>query len=72
MGDKYAVALGQGLKGLTPRTINVSENRLTARGAKALIENLNTNVEVLDFSHNRIGEKGIQKLCNYLEKNGQT
>jgi hypothetical protein len=44
----------------------LKNNRITEKGAKTIISNLNKNLKVLDFSDNNIGNKGSETLYSFL------
>ena len=66
IGDKYAEALGHGLKHSMAHKVNLSQNRLKPTGALKIIEGMNSNIREIDLSDNRIGESNacIEQLVN--------
>jgi hypothetical protein len=55
-GDKYVECLSQGLAKLNYNCFDFRRNRITDKGASAILQKLNTNIKVLDLSSNRIGK----------------
>jgi Leucine-rich repeat (LRR) protein len=66
IGDKYAEALGNGLKYSTANKLNLAQNRLNPTGGLKILQGLNPNVKELDISDNKLGETNdcIDHLAN--------
>jgi hypothetical protein len=56
IGDKYAEALGNGLKLSIANKLNLASNRLKPQGGLKILQNLNFGLRELDLSNNKIGE----------------
>ena len=56
IGDKYAEALGSGLKLSVVNKLNLAQNRLHPSGGLKVLQGLNFGVRELDLSNNRLGE----------------
>lgn len=55
-GDKYVECLSQGLGRLNYNSFDFRRNRITDKGASAILSKLSLNIKVLDLSNNRIGK----------------
>lgn len=60
-------ALSSGMKCIPDfYQFNISDNRITEKGAVKIIQDLNQNIKLLDISNNNIGAKGCEMLSNYI------
>ncbi len=57
-GDKYVECLSQSLARLNYNSFDFRRNRITDKGASAILSKLSLNIKVLDLSNNRIGRQG--------------
>ena len=71
MGDTYAEALSKGLRFKQIEKASLTENRLTSKGAKAIIAGFSPKLKYLNLSKNKIGIGGINCLCQYMQKDGR-
>lgn len=67
IGDKYADALGSGLKYSSASKVNICSNRLKPEGGLKIIKGLNTNIKDIDLSSNQLGQTGA--CMEYLISN---
>ena len=72
MGDEYAAAVSKSVRHLRPIEINLSDNRLSAKGASEIIGNLSPYTKHLDLSKNKMGESGIKTITNFLESRAES
>jgi Ran GTPase-activating protein (RanGAP) involved in mRNA processing and transport len=71
MGDKYAEVLSEGLKtSNSVSTLQLSNNRLTSRGADLILSQLTKHTQFIDLSNNNIGSIGCSHLQNLLVSKG--
>ena len=69
MGDKYAKAVAEGIQFHHAQSVNLSQNRLSAKGSAFLLSKISQSVNKLDFSQNCIGGKGVQLLSSSMANN---
>jgi len=62
-GDNYMEILSKGLDGSGINFYTFKANNIKEKGAQELLDNINKEVKCLDFSSNRIGNKGSLKLA---------
>ena len=69
LGDKYAEVLSEGLRSVPAlSSLELANNRLTAKGADLILANLTKNTQIIDLSNNRIGGLGCGHLSNLLSQ----
>lgn len=75
LGNEYLKALSKSLKVSSHvKELSLSQNRLTNNGVvpllKSLLENkkLVKNLNILNFSYNKLGESAINNLCLYMKE----
>ena len=70
MGDMYAEALGGGMKTAKYKTkrLNVERNRLSCKGARAILQGLNEEIQELNLGHNpQIGLEAYRLLSDKMK-----
>jgi hypothetical protein len=68
MGDVYASAIGDSFKHLQPKVIRLSENRLSPKGACSLLMNINSNLQELNLSNNKMNSYVMDQLGKSLSQ----
>jgi len=68
LGDQYAQVVSEGLKSMNEfKRVELAKNRLTEKGADAILGKINSQTEVLDLSDNKIGKLGFENIGGLLK-----
>ena len=68
MGDKRANVLAHGfcLESNHIKVLNLTNNRITSKGAEQILPYLQDTFETVNLSNNRIGDVGVGLVVNLL------
>jgi hypothetical protein len=66
MGDKYARALGAGIRHLSPNEVNLAHNQLSPKGVVSIVKSLDDKLQTLDLSNNKLDLQSAKFLARTL------